>query len=197
MTNKKKDIGLFGGTFDPVHIGHLIIAEWLSEILEIENTYFIPTKIHPFQKRSNITDAKLRLEMLKIALKEYPAFEISDYEISRDSISYTIDTVKYFREKYPDREIYYFIGSDNLESFMEWKDPFDILDLCYLAVYQREKHDKPAELLNHPKVLHLNSPLINISSSHIRKRVSKNMAFKSLVPQGIFEFINQQKLYLP
>ena len=197
MTKKKKDIGLFGGTFDPVHIGHLIIAEWLSEILEIESTYFIPTKIHPFRKRSNITDAKVRQEMLQVALKEYPAFKISDYEISRDSISYTIDTVKYFREKYPDREIYYFIGSDNLESFMEWKDPFDILDLCYLAVYQREKHDKPAELLNHPKVLHINSPLINISSSHIRKRVSKHMAFKSLVPPGIFEFINQHKLYLP
>jgi nicotinate-nucleotide adenylyltransferase len=196
MTKKKNGIGLFGGTFDPVHCGHLIIAEWLNEILEIETTYFIPTKIHPFQKRSNITDAELRLEMLKIALKDYHTFKISDFEITRDTVSYTIDTVKYFREKYPQKEIYYFIGSDNLASFMEWKDPFEILDICYLAVYQREKHDKPAELLNHPKVLHINSPLIDISSSHIRKRVSKKMAFRSLLPAGIFEFINQHKLYL-
>jgi len=195
MTQKTNGIGLFGGTFDPVHNGHLMIAEWLSEILEIETTYFIPTKIHPFQKRSNITDAKLRLEMLDIAIQDYPHFKISNYEISRHSISYTIDTIKHFREKFPDKEFYYFLGSDNLASFLEWKDPFDILDLCYLAVYQREKHDKSVELLNHPKVLNMTSPLINISSSHVRKRVTKNMAFKSLVPSGIFEFINKHKLY--
>jgi nicotinic acid mononucleotide adenylyltransferase len=79
---------------------------------------------------------------------------------------------------------------------LEWKDPFDILDICYLAVYQREKHDKPAELTNHPKVLNMTSPLINISSSHIRKRVTQKMAFKSLVPCGVHEFIKQHKLYL-
>lgn len=195
MTENKNGIGLFGGTFDPVHTGHLIIAEWLSEVLEIETTYFIPTKIHPFQKRTNITDAKLRQEMLKIALKDFPNFKISDFEVSRNNISYTIDTIKYFREEFPDKELYYFLGSDNLASFLEWKDPFDILDLCYVAVYQREKNDKPAELLNHPKVLNMTSPLINISSSHVRKRVSKDMAFKSLVPAGIFEFINKHKLY--
>jgi nicotinate-nucleotide adenylyltransferase len=196
MTQKVNGIGLFGGTFDPIHIGHLIIAEWLSEILDIETTYFIPTKIHPFQKRTNITDAKLRLEMLKIALKDYPYFKINDFELSRDNISFTIDTIKYFHEKYPDKELYYFLGSDNLASFLEWKDPFEILEICYLAVYQREKHSKPVELLNHPKVLNMTSPLINISSSHVRKRVSKKMAFKSLLPAGIDEFISKHKLYL-
>ena len=91
------------GYFDPIHIGHLIIAEWLSEILDIETTYFIPTKIHPFQKRSNITDAELRLEMLEIALKDYPYFKISDFEFTSDNVSFTIETVKYFREKYHSR----------------------------------------------------------------------------------------------
>jgi len=196
MTQKKNGIGLFGGTFDPVHVGHLIIAEWLSEILEIQKTYFIPTKIHPFLKRNDISDAKLRLEMLQAALKGYPSFEISDFEITKEGVSYTIDTIKYFRKKFPDKELYYFLGSDNLESFLEWKDPFEILDICYLAVYQREKNDKPAELINHPKVLNMTSPIINISSSHIRKRVQKKMTFKSLVPEGVFEFIKEHKLYL-
>ena len=82
MTKKTNGIGLFGGTFDPVHTGHMIIAEWLSEILEIEKTYFIPTKIHPFRKRSSITDAKLRTEMLQIALMDYPHVDISDFELS-------------------------------------------------------------------------------------------------------------------
>lgn len=196
MRQKTNSIGLFGGTFDPIHTGHLIIAEWLSDILEIETTHFIPTKIHPFQKRKNITDAKLRLEMLKIALKEYPYFKISDFELTRNNISFTIDTIRYFHEIYPDKKLYYFLGSDNLASFLEWKDPFEILKLCYLAVFQRENYDKPTELLNHPKVLNMTSPLINISSSHVRKRVRKKMAFKSLIPAGVFEFINQHKLYL-
>jgi nicotinate-nucleotide adenylyltransferase len=196
MTQKKNGIGLFGGTFDPVHIGHLIIAEWLSEILEIQKTCFIPTKIHPFLKRNDITDSKIRLKMLQIALNGYHAFEISDFELTKEGVSYTIDTIKHFREKFPDKELYYFLGSDNLASFLEWKDPFEILDICYLAVYQREKHDKPPELINHPKVLNMTSPIINISSSHVRKRVQKKMKFKSLVPGGVFDYITEQKLYL-
>ena len=196
MTQKKNGIGLFGGTFDPVHIGHLIIAEWLSEILEIDTTYFIPTKIHPFSKRDNISEVSLRQEMLEIALKDYPGFKISDFEISHEDVSYTIETIKYFYDKFPGKQLYYFLGSDNLDSFLEWKDPFDILEMCYLAVYPREKYDKPADLTNHPKVLNMTSPLINISSSHIRKRVAKKMAYKSLVPCGVYDFIRQHKLYL-
>lgn len=196
MTQKKNGIGLFGGTFDPIHNGHMIIAEWLSEILEIEKTYFIPTKIHPFRKRANITDSKLRIEMLQIALMDYPHFDISDFELSRNNISFTIDTIQYFKKQYPDKELFYFLGSDNLHSFLEWKNPFEILDMCYLVVYQRENYSGPDELLNHPKILNMTSPIINISSSHIRKRVSKKMAFKSLVPAGVFEFIAERKLYL-
>lgn len=196
MTQNTNGIGLFGGTFDPVHAGHLIIAEWLSEILEIETTYFIPTKIHPFGKRSDITGGHFRIKMLEIALRDYPHFQISDFELSKSGVSYSIETIQHFKDQYTDRELYYFMGSDNLESFLEWKDPFEILELCYLVVYQREKTDKPSALLNHPKVLSISSPLINISSSHIRNRVSKGMAYKSLVPTGVFEFIQENKLYL-
>lgn len=196
MTQNTNGIGLFGGTFDPVHTGHLIIAEWLSEILEIEKTYFIPTKIHPFGKRSDITDGQLRIKMLEIAIKDYPHFQISDFELSKSDVSYTIETVQHFKEQYAEKELYYFMGSDNLESFLKWKDPFEIMELCYLVVYQREKTDKPNALLNHPKVLNIASPLINISSSHIRNRISKGMAYKSLVPAGVFEFIQENKLYL-
>jgi nicotinate-nucleotide adenylyltransferase len=195
MMQNRKGIGLFGGTFDPVHIGHLIIAEWLSEVLEIVTTYFIPNKIHPFSKRKNITDSKLRMEMLQIAIRNYPQFAISDFELSQNNVSYTVETVRFFRQHFPDTDLYYFIGSDNLESFLEWKDPFEILEICYLVVYQRGNHNRPTELLNHPKVLDMTSPIIDISSSHIRKRVSKKMAFRSLVPEGIFEFITEKKLY--
>lgn len=195
MSQNRKGIGLFGGTFDPVHIGHLVIAEWLTEILEISKTYFIPNKIHPFSKRKNITDSKLRIEMLNIAINDYSQFAISDFELSRNNISYTVDTLRYFKEKFPDAKFYYFIGGDNLETFLEWKDPFEILDMCYLAVYRREKFEKPGELINHPKVLNITSPMIDISSSHIRKRIRKKMPFRSLVPEGVYAFITEKKLY--
>jgi len=195
MKKLNNGIGLFGGTFDPVHIGHLIVAEWLSEVLEIEKTIFIPTKIHPLKKRPGISNPETRLEMLSASLETYPDFEISTFELDRDSVSFSIDTINYFKNKYADKEIYYFIGKDNLDSFLQWKDPFEILELCYLVVYDRNTTKESSDLLSHPKVLSVESPLIEISSSHIRKRIAKQMPFRSLVPHQVFEYITSNKLY--
>ncbi len=195
MKKTNNGIGLLGGTFDPVHNGHLIVAEWLNEILEIERTYFIPTKIHPLKKRVGISKSKNRLEMLIAALESYPNFEVSTFELDRELVSYSIDTIKYFKKKYPQKEIYYFIGKDNLNSFLQWKDPFKILELCYLVVYDRETATETNDLMGHHKVLTVESPLIEISSSHIRKRISKQMPFRSLVPHQVFEYITRNNLY--
>ncbi len=195
MKKVNSGIGLLGGTFDPVHNGHLIVAEWLNEILEIERTYFIPTKIHPLKKRAGISKAQNRLEMLSAALESYPNFEVSTFELDRELVSYSIDTIKYFKNKFPQKEIYYFIGKDNLNSFLQWKDPFKILELCYLVVYDRETATETNDLMGHHKVLTVESPLIEISSSHIRKRISKQMPFRSLVPHQVFEYITRNNLY--
>jgi len=195
MTENLPGIGLFGGTFDPVHNGHLIVAEWLTEILQIEKTYFIPAKIHPFQKRNNITDPAFRWEMLNLAIKGYPRFIASDCELKKDTISFAIETIQFFKKKYPDHQLYYFIGSDNLDTFMEWKEPNEILKLCYLAVYSRSQENITHDLADHPHVIMVDSPLIEISSSHIRKRIQKQMPFKSLVPNTVFDYIMQKKLY--
>ncbi len=195
MKKVNSGIGIFGGTFDPVHNGHLIVAEWLNEILEIERTYFIPTKIHPLKKRAGISKAQNRLEMLSAALESYPNFEVSTFELDRELVSYSIDTIKYFKNKFPQKEIYYFIGKDNLNSFLQWKDPFKILELCYLVVYDRETATETNDLMGHHKVLTVESPLIEISSSHIRKRISKQMPFRSLVPHQVFEYITRNNLY--
>ena len=195
MKKVNNGIGLFGGTFDPVHIGHLIVAEWLTEVLEIEKTYFIPTKIHPLKKRPVIAKAEARLEMLSRALETYPNFKVSTFELDRDSVSYSIETIKYFKNKYPQKEIYYFIGRDNLDNFLQWKGPFEILELCYLVVYDRGNNQETNDLISHLKVLSVESPLIEISSSHIRNRIAKKMAFKSLVPHQVFEYITHNKLY--
>lgn len=196
MKPKPNGIGLFGGTFDPVHNGHLMIAEWLTEILEIETTYFIPIKIHPFDKRVDITEGYHRIKMLQEVLKEYPKFSISDFEIMNDKISYSIDTIHYYKEQFPDKGLYYFLGSDNMDSFLKWKEPMEILDMCHLVVYNRSQSSPENDLYNHPKVLTVSSPLIEISSSQVRRRISRQMPYKSLVPNAVFEYINQNKLYL-
>jgi nicotinate-nucleotide adenylyltransferase len=188
-------IGLFGGTFDPVHIGHLIIAEWLTEVLEIETTYFIPTKIHPFDKRSDISPAKTRIKMLEIAIEGYQKFEISDYELNTNKVSYSVDTIHFFKEKYPGAPLFFFMGSDNLNSFLKWKNPFVILEMCHVVIYNRNPQPIENELYNHPKVISVPSPYIDISSSQIRKRIEKHMPFKSLVPHAVFEYISQNQVY--
>lgn len=196
MSEVRTGIGLLGGTFDPVHNGHLIVAEWLCEVLRLKKTFFIPNQLHPFEKRTDILPGNVRKEMLALAIEGYTDFSISDFELERDSISYTIDTVNFFKEKYPNEELYYFIGMDNLNDFLKWKDPMGILEKAYLVVYNRTSQDLQNDLLDHSRVLSVDSPIIDISSSHIRNRIKKNIPFKSLVPHRVFEYIIQNKLYV-
>lgn len=196
MNLSEKAIGLFGGSFDPVHTGHLIVAEWLSEVLKIKTTFFIPAKIHPFVSKSNISSADNRIEMLSLALNDYPDFKISDIEIKRKEVSYTVDTITFFKNEFPDHDLYFYMGMDNLNTLEQWKDPNEILKMCYVVVYNRGVELKAKDWLEHPKVIHIDSPLIEISSSHIRHRIKKGLAYRSLVPKQVFEYINQKRLYL-
>ncbi|RMH63883.1 MAG: nicotinate (nicotinamide) nucleotide adenylyltransferase [Calditrichaeota bacterium] len=190
-------IGLMGGTFDPVHHGHLIMAEWLASALRIPTTWFIPNRIHPLSKRAHITEARHRLAMLSRAVAPFPGFRISEFELKRNAVSHTVDTLEHFKQQWPDSELYLFMGSDNLNQFLEWHEPFKILELARLAVYtRRTDSDPPEELKNHPRILLVNSPVIDISSSHIRHRIAENLPFRSLVPQRVFEYITSQRLYV-
>lgn len=197
MKNPLKRIGLFGGTFDPVHIGHMVVAEWLTEILQIDTTFWIPAYGHPFDKRVDISNADKRLEMVQRAIDGYPKFQVSTFELDKKGVSYAIDTIAHFIKAYPDSEFYYFIGQDNLKDFLKWRDPLRILEKSYLAVFNRispietEKND----LEEHPKVLLVESPRIDISSSHIRRRIEKGMAWKSLVPERVYAYIKANNLY--
>lgn len=195
MKISKNGIGLMGGTFDPPHNGHLMVAEWLSSFLKTDTTFFIPTNQHPFNKRNDIISAQHRMDMLQLAVKPFPNFEVEDFEIKRQQTSFTIDTIHYFEEKFPNTPLYYFIGADNLNDFYKWKDPLKILEKCYLVVYQRSGSAINSDFSDHPKVVIVDSPLINISSSHIRKRIKEKIAFKSLVPHDVFDYICKNKLY--
>jgi len=193
--DQQERIGLFGGTFDPIHLGHTIIAEWMLHNLNLEKVYFIPNYIHPFQKRNNITPNDMRFQMLSLALKNYPKFEISTFEIDGDNTSYAIDTIIYFKELYPGNDLFYIIGKDNISDFHKWKEPEEIFRLAEVVVFNR-KEVSQAQTVYSKKFVYTDSPIIEISSSFIRKSIKTNKPFQSLLHPSVYEFIRKDDLYL-
>ncbi len=192
--NPVKKIGLFGGTFDPIHIGHIIVAEWVQDALDLQTVFFIPNLIHPFGKRKDITPAEHRLNMLRLAVKPFERFRISDYEIQKGGISYAIETIEYFESQMPQARLYYFIGADNLADFHKWHRYEEILQKVQLVVYDRKEGHVP-ENLPKEKIIFLQTPLIEISSTLIRERIRQGRAVRSLLPNGVPEYIREKGLY--
>jgi len=189
-------ICLFGGTFDPPHIGHLLIAQTVCEEENFDKILFIPSNQPPHKKR--ITDVKDRLSMLKLAVKENPKFEILDLEIKRGGVSYTIDTLKEVQNNIiSDKdELFYLIGSDSLLELRDWKSPKDILKKCQVVVAIRpgfRPSDIPAWILH--KIQFANIPRFEISSSNIRQRWMENKTIRYLVTLPVWEYIDKHKLY--
>ena len=189
-------ICLFGGTFDPPHIGHLLIAQTVCEADDFDKILFIPANKPPHKKVN--TSLEDRLAMLNIAVEGNPNFEISDVEIRRGGISYTIDTVKMVKEEI-DREndeIFYLIGSDSLMDFRNWKDPRGILDECKVVVAIRpgfRPSDIPAWILH--RIQFANIPRFEISSTNIRHRWVENKTIRYMVTLPVWEYINKHNLY--
>ena len=194
--SRRKKICLFGGTFDPPHIGHLLVAQTIFEAENFDNIVFIPTFKTP--GKNNITHIKDRLAMLRMAVTSNPNFEISDLEIQRGGTSYTIDTIREYKsgQDCDSRELHYLIGSDSLQIFHTWKDPREILDECQVIVAIRPGF-RPSDISNWilRKVRFANIPRFEISSSTIRSRWQENKTIRYMVTQPVWEYINDQGIY--
>jgi|SRR3990172_6499381 len=194
-----KRIGVYGGTFNPVHIAHLITAEEVSEQMHLEKVLFIPTAHHPLKNEESIIDAGTRLKMLEIAINGNDKFESSDIEITEDEQkSYTVNTLIKLREKYKDEQVkfYLIIGMDNFAELQKWKEPDKLFMLAEVIVINRPgyfaddiKNDYSRQVVYAPVTN------IDISSTEIRNRVRENRSIKYLVPDGVERFIQQNKLY--
>ena len=189
-------ICLFGGTFDPPHIGHLLIAQTVYEAENFDKILFIPAYAPPH--KNNVTPMKQRIEMVKIAISDNPNFEYSDVDIVRKGISYTIDSIVDIKRNYKltNDEIYYLIGSDSLIDFKNWKDSKEILDECNVIVAIRpgfRPSDIPHWILQ--KVHFANIPRFELSSSKIRSRWVKDLTIRYMVTLPIWEYINENNLY--
>ncbi len=187
-------VALFGGTFDPIHIGHLIIAEWVQQELDLNTVVFIPNLKHPFDKRPDISSARHRLKMVELAIKPFLGFEVSDFEIRKGDVSYSIETIEYFEKLWPDARLLFLIGGDNLAEFNRWKRYQDILKKVQLVVYNR-KQSKVPDYLRASNILFLSPPLIDVSSSLIRQRIKQGKAVKSLLPNSVWEYVQKHGLY--
>lgn len=203
MSGNSRKIGILGGTFDPVHIAHLVMAERAISDLELEKVIFVPTGVPWMKANTNITLGLHRINMLRLALSDNPLFEISTLETNRFGPSYTIDTLELIRKEYGDQtRIYFLMGSDALYRFADWKKPREVLDLSYLVVFTRAVTENIANILLHPvfekrkdKIIEKNSVNIAISSSAIRDMIRNNRPLEGNVPDKVVEYIIEERLY--
>ena len=193
-------IGLFGGAFDPIHIGHLIIGQFSFEKLNLDKVIFIPANVSPFKKnKESFFSPNDRFEMVKLAIEDNPNFKVSDFELSSNQISYSYITVDYFSKIYHDSEIFFIIGGDNLLNFCKWKNYEYIISKVSLIVYPRLGFELviPNCLESYAnKIFFLEVPIIDISSTMIRQRIKDGMDVKYFLPNKVYEYIkNNLNLY--
>lgn len=193
-------LGIFGGTFNPIHTGHLIVAEEVKEQMNLEKIIFIPSANPPHKNSDDIIDAGKRLEMIKAAIQDNPDFEVSEIEItnSRASKSFTVDTLFGLREKYSDdTKLYLLIGMDNLAELHTWKDPSKLFLLSEVVVFNRPGY-LISDVKNHyyTQVTFVPVTGIDISSTQIRNRLREKKSIKYLVPKQVEEIIFREKIYM-
>jgi nicotinate-nucleotide adenylyltransferase len=190
------DIGLFFGSFNPIHIGHLIISNTIYEYTNIDEIWFVVSPLNPFKRSSKSLIHEFdRIDMVERAIEDQPYFKAKDIEFHLPKPNYTIDTMIYLEEKYPGNNFRLIIGEDNLTSFTRWKNYDQILQNYGLIVYPRPDAKKNS-LSDHPNVTIVDAPKLDISASFIRKSIKSGKSIKYLVPDKVCEFIKDRKLYL-
>ena len=202
MTEKR--IGIMGGTFNPVHNGHLILAENACNQYHLDKIYFMPAGVPPHKKNNEITSGELRCSMVEMAIADNPQFAMLDIEVSSTEMSYTYRTLEKLEHIFPETEIYFIMGADSLSDFSSWKNPQRISELCKLLVAVRddlnktELHRIADQLFHdfHTQVELLDTPNISISSHDIRDRVRKQASIRYLVPEEVRKYIVTNHLYL-
>jgi nicotinate-nucleotide adenylyltransferase len=186
-------IGLFFGSFNPIHLGHLIIANTILSNADLNEVWFVVSPQNPFKKQQSLLHEFDRLKMVELAIADHFHFKASDVEFRMPKPSFTIDTLTYLSEKFPQHAFQVMIGSDNLNHFHKWKNHHLILENYGLIVYPR-----PGEMIefHHPKVTFIEAPLMDISATFIRETLQKGKSVRYLLPPKVEEYIIDKKLYL-
>ncbi len=189
-------VGLFFGSFNPIHIGHLVIGNHLAEHSDIDQIWFVVTPHNPFKKKSSLLDNYQRLEMVYQATKEFDKLKPSDIEFSLPQPNYTINTLVYLQEKYPDKEFALIMGEDNLKSFHKWKNYELILEGHHIYVYPRISEKKiETQFHENPKIHFVDAPIMELSSTFIRKSIKEGKNVKPMLPNSVWEYLDEMNFY--
>lgn len=192
-----KKIGLFFGSFNPIHIGHLIIANHLAEFSDLDEIWLVVTPHNPHKKKNSLLDNRNRFYMVYEATKNYPKLKPSDIEFHLPQPNYTIHTLIYLEEKYVKKYKFSLImGEDNLKTFHKWKNYEEILAQYHIYVYPRILESYiPDSFVNHPKITKIDAPIIQISSSFIRTQHKENKNIRPLLPNSVWKYMDEMNFY--
>ena len=197
-----KSLGILGGTFDPIHMGHLRMAEHVFQRMELESIVFIPAYVPPHKLGQDFAPAQDRYAMTELAVADNPHFTVSDMELKRTGVSYTIDTIRQLHAQYEDRELNFIIGADSVAQLHTWHNIEEMLELTrFVAVWRPGYEGAMEEMVRHlgeqakERVLLLDTPVYDISSTEIRTRIRQGLGLAGLVPPAVEIYIYEHGLY--
>ena len=189
-------VGLYFGTFNPIHVGHLIIANHIVENSDLDQLWMVVTPHNPLKKKSGLLADYHRLQMVHLATEDYDKIIPSDIEFKLPQPNYTVNTLAHLQEKFPQHNFSLIMGEDNLKSLKKWKNYEFILNDYHLYVYLRISTDEvPEEFLNHPNIHKVNAPIIELSSTFIRNSIKEQKNIKPMLDAKVWEYINHNLFY--
>ncbi|MCW3084831.1 MAG: nicotinic acid mononucleotide adenylyltransferase [Bacteroidetes bacterium] len=187
-------IGLFFGSFNPIHVGHMVLANYMLEFTDLEKVWFVISPHNPLKKKSSLLHERHRLQMVQIAIEDNNKLKASDVEFKLPQPSYTVNTLVYLKEKYPEHDFALIMGGDNLGSFHKWKNYEEILKHHELYVYPRQESAE-TELEKNGKVKLVPAPRMEISSTMIRQAIKDKKDIRYFLPEAVWEYIKEMHFY--
>jgi nicotinate-nucleotide adenylyltransferase len=192
----QKKIGLYFGTFNPIHIGHLIIANYMVEFSDLDEVWLVVTPHNPHKTKNTLLDDTHRLSMVRIALEDYPKLKASNVEFELKQPNYTVNTLVHLEEKYPDASFCLIMGEDNLKSFHKWKNYEVILERYAIYVYPRISEGTiKTRFNNHSKIYKVNAPIMELSSTFIRNNIKTGKNIRPMLPHSVWKYIDEMNFY--
>ncbi len=187
-------VGLFFGSFNPIHVGHLVIANYMLEFTDLERIWFVVSPQNPLKKKQSLLDEKQRLHLVQLAIGDSNKYKASNIEFKLPQPSYTINTLTHLQEKFPQHQFVLIMGADNLQSFHKWKNYEEILKQYELFVYPRT-NSNGGDLIKHPKVKMVNAPLMELSSTFIRQAIKDKKDVRYYMPDEVWHYIKGMHFY--
>lgn len=187
-------VGLFFGSFNPVHIGHMIIAQYILNYSDLDEVWFVVSPHNPFKEKNTLLSDRQRLHMVNLAIGSTPHMRTTDIEFSLPQPSYTIHTLAHLQEKFPEKQWALIMGEDNLATLHKWKNHERIVQMCGIYVYPRPQ-TKPGPYSNHEQVVHVDAPLMGISSTAIRQALAQGKHVSYMLPEKVWQYIEECGFY--